>query len=95
MKEAWSGIDVFLKKRYDLIPNLMETVKGYAIHEKTVLENIITYRSAAMNATSVKEKMEAESQLNKAVSALIYSVRENYPEPKADKCNKPVLQSGV
>src|ERR1039458_1362559 len=60
---AWADIDVQLKRRYDLIPNLVETVKGYAAHEKGTFENIAKYRSAAMTATTPAEKSEAEGQL--------------------------------
>lgn len=82
VKEAWSGIDVSLKKRYDLLPNLVETVKGYAAHEKSTLEEVTRYRTASMNATSTAEKAQAESGLTRALGSL-FAVAENYPELKA------------
>lgn len=91
MQEAWSGIDVFLKKRYDLIPNLVETVKGYATHEKSTLEEITSYRSAAMSAKSAHDKIESETKLDKALVNL-FAVAENYPELKANE-NFRQLQS--
>ena len=65
---AWSDIDVQLKRRYDLIPNLVETVKGYAAHEKGTFENVAKFRSAAMSATTPAEKSEAEGQLTYALA---------------------------
>jgi LemA protein len=82
--EAWSGIDVQTKKRYDLIPNLVETVKGYAAHEKGVFEKVAELRSAAMGAGSVQEKAQAESQLTNTLKTL-FAVAENYPELKANE----------
>jgi LemA protein len=81
---AWSDIDVQLKRRHDLIPNLVETVKGYAAHEKGTFENIARYRSAAMSATTVDEKAQAEGQLTQALRGLL-AVAENYPELKASE----------
>lgn len=83
VEEGWSGIDVQLKKRYDLIPNLVNTVKGYAKHEKDVLENVTKYRSAAMNASSPEERIEAENQLTSTLKTL-FAVAESYPDLKAD-----------
>ncbi len=83
-QEAWSGIDVQLKRRYDLIPNLVETVKGYQIHEKNVLENIAKFRSVSMHATTVQEKSAAEGALSGALKTL-FAVAENYPELKANE----------
>ena len=83
LDEAWSGIDIQLKRRYDLIPNLVETVKGYSTHEKTVLENITKYRSAAINSKSVEEKANAEASLTQSLKTL-FAVAENYPELKAN-----------
>ncbi len=83
VEEAWSGIDVFLKKRYDLIPNLVETVKGYASHEKQTLENITEARSRAMGANSVEDKQAAEQNLNRALMNVM-ALAENYPELKAN-----------
>jgi len=81
--EALSGIDVQLKRRADLIPNLVETVKGYAKHEKTVFENVTKARSALMNAGTVGQKAEADDMLTGALKSL-FAVAENYPELKAN-----------
>ncbi len=83
MQEAWSGIDVFLKKRYDLIPNLVETVKGYAAHEKSTFEEITRYRAEAMQAKNPQEQVESEKGLRKALANL-FAVAENYPELKTN-----------
>src|SRR5256885_5520335 len=66
-ESAWSDIDVQLKRRHDLIPNLVETVKGYAAHEKGTFENVAKYRSAAMSATSAPDRAQAEGQLTMAL----------------------------
>src|SRR5256714_12722240 len=79
---AWSDIDVQLKRRHDLIPNLVETVKGYAAHEKGTFENIAKFRSMAMQATDPAGKAVAENQLSGALKSL-FAVAENYPELKA------------
>lgn len=84
VKNAWSQIDVQLKRRHDLIPNLIETVKGYMTHEKDTLENITKARSEAMGAGSVGEKSKAESKLSGAMSQF-YVVVENYPDLKANE----------
>jgi len=81
---AWSDIDVQLKRRYDLIPNLVETVKGYAAHEKGTFENVAKYRSAAMAATTPAEKSEAEGQLTYALRGLL-AVAEAYPQLQASQ----------
>ena len=81
-KEAWADIDVQLKRRYNLIPNLIETVKGYAIHEKGVFERVTEARTRAMGATNPKEKGEAENLLTGTLKTL-FAVSENYPELKA------------
>ncbi|MBS1939773.1 MAG: LemA family protein [Bacteroidetes bacterium] len=81
--EAWSGIDVQLKKRYDLIPNLVETVKGYAAHEKETFENVTRARAAAQQATTVEGQQAAEKQLNGALMNLL-AVAERYPDLKAN-----------
>ncbi len=81
---AWSDIDVQLKRRHDLIPNLVETVKGYAAHEKGTFENIAKFRSQAMQATSPGDKAQAENQLSGALKSL-FAVAENYPELKASE----------
>jgi LemA protein len=84
-KEAWADIDVQLKRRYDLIPNLVETVKGYAAHEKSVFENVTAARSAAMGVgTSVAEKGKAENMLSGALKSL-FAVAEAYPDLKANQ----------
>lgn len=83
VNEALSDIDVQLKRRYDLIPNLVETVKGYMQHEKNVLENITMARSAIMNAGSdLHKKAEADNMLSNALKNL-FAVAENYPDLKA------------
>jgi LemA protein len=81
---AWSDINVQLKRRHDLIPNLVETVKGYAAHEKGTFENIARYRSAAMSATTPAEKSQAEGQLTQALRGLL-AVAENYPQLQASQ----------
>jgi LemA protein len=81
---AWSDIDVQLKRRHDLIPNLVETVKGYAAHEKGTFENIAKFRSQAMQATGPADKAAAEGQLTGALKSL-FAVAENYPELKASE----------
>jgi len=80
--EAWSDIDVQLKRRYDLIPNLVETVKGYATHERELLENVTKARSQAMQATGPEQKGQAENMLSGALKSL-FAVAENYPDLKA------------
>lgn len=84
VEEAFSTMDVYLKKRYDLIPNLVETVKGYAKHESETLASVIGARNRAANATSVDEKMEAEKQLNASMMNL-FAVSEQYPDLKANQ----------
>ena len=81
---AWSDIDVQLKRRHDLIPNLVETVKGYAAHERGTFENIAKFRSQAMQATSPADKAVAENQLTGALKSL-FAVAENYPQLKASE----------
>jgi len=84
VKNSWAQIDVQLKKRFDLIPNLVETVKGYAKHEKTVLTDITKARNMMMKASDVKGKAEAENQLTGALKSL-FAVSENYPDLKANQ----------
>ena len=84
VKNAWSQIDVQLKRRHDLIPNLMETVKGYMVHERTTLENITAARSRAMSAETVGDKAKAEGELSGAMSKF-FLVVENYPDLKANQ----------
>jgi LemA protein len=83
-ESAWSDIDVQLKRRHDLIPNLVETVKGYATHEKTTFEDIAKYRSMAMQATGPVDKAAAENQLTGALKSL-FAVAENYPQLQASQ----------
>lgn len=92
-KNAFSDIDVQLKMRYDLIPNLVETVKGYATHEKGLLEKVTAARSTAMAGGSVAQRSMAESALTGAVTSLL-AVAENYPQLKAD-ANFRQLQSDL
>lgn len=82
--EAWSGIDVQLKRRYDLIPNLVETVKGYAKHEKKLFEKVTSLRSSAMKAENPEEKGKLENELTGTLKTL-FAVAENYPELKANE----------
>jgi LemA protein len=82
VKESWSDIDVQLKRRYDLIPNLVETVKGYASHEKGALEAVINARAKAMGAQSVAEHAQAENMLSGALKSL-FALSEAYPDLKA------------
>jgi LemA protein len=81
---AWSQIDVQLKRRYDLIPNLVETVKGYAAHESQTFEKVTAARTAAMNAGTVKEHGEAENMLSSTLKSL-FAVAEAYPDLKANQ----------
>lgn len=84
MQEGWSGIDVQLKRRFDLIPNLVETVKGYASHEKETLQNVTSARTAVTNAGSDHEKrLEAENMLTGTLRTL-FAVAESYPDLKAN-----------
>ena len=82
-EEAWSGIDVQLKKRYNLIPNLVNAVKGYATHEKEVFENVAAMRSTGINAQTVKDQIAAENMITQALGKL-FAVAENYPDLKAN-----------
>jgi LemA protein len=83
VQEAWSSIDVMLKKRHDLIPNLVEIVKGYATHERETFESVTRARTQAMNASSVEEKQVAEKNLGQAMVNL-NAVAEQYPDLKAN-----------
>ena len=82
--ESWSDIDIQLKRRYDLIPNLLETVKGYADHEKQVFENVTRARAMAMGAKDVKSHAEAENMLTGALKSL-FAVAEAYPNLRASE----------
>ena len=84
VKEAWSTIDTQLKRRYDLIPNLVETVKGYAQHESQTLEKVIQARAEAMNQTGAKAKGKAEEGLSGALKS-IFALGESYPDLKANQ----------
>ena len=81
---AWSQVDVQLRRRYDLIPNLVETVKGYAKHEREVFEKVTQARAAAISAQTVKDQGQAENILSGALKSL-FAVAENYPELKANQ----------
>ena len=81
VKEGWSDIEVQMKRRYDLIPNLVETVKGYAAHEAGTLQKVTEMRTRAMNATAPEEKADAENMLTGALKSL-FAVSENYPDLK-------------
>src|SRR3989338_6740256 len=83
VKNGWSQIDVQLKRRHDLIPNLVETAKGYMGHEKSTLENVIKARLQAINADNIKDKQAAENFLTGTLRSL-FAVSENYPNLKAD-----------
>ena len=83
-QEAWSQIDVQLKRRYDLIPNVVETVKGYATHERGTLEAVVQARNAAMSANCVKATAEADNMLTGALKSL-FAVAEAYPNLKANE----------
>ena len=90
---AWSDIDIQLKRRHDLIPNLVETVKGYAGHEKSTFENIAKFRSMAMQATGPADRAQAEGQLTMALKSL-FAVAENYPQLRASE-NFTSLQNSL
>ena len=81
---SWAQIDVQLRRRADLIPNLMETVKGYMKHEREVLENVTKARSALMNAKTPQENIDADNMLTGALKSL-FAVSENYPDLKANQ----------
>lgn len=83
-ENGWSQIDVQLRRRYDLIPNLIETVKGYAAHEREVFENVTEARTHAMGATGVKDQAQAENAITAGLGRLI-AVAEGYPELKANQ----------
>ena len=83
-EEAFKTIDVYLKKRYDLIPNLVETVKGYAKHESQTLENVVAARNAAGTAVTAEQKAAAANQLNSSLRTLFTAVSESYPELRAN-----------
>ena len=84
VKNQWHQIDVVLKRRFDLIPNLVETVKGYAKHEKDTLEAVIAARNSYVSATVPEDQLKADGELTKAISKL-FALSENYPELKANE----------
>ena len=84
VENGWSQIDVQLKRRHDLIPNLVETAKGYMDHERTTLENVIKARQQAVDASGIKSKQAAENFLTSTLRSL-FAVSENYPNLKADQ----------
>jgi LemA protein len=88
---AWSQIDVQLKRRYDLIPNLVETVKGYAKHESGTLEKVIQARNMAMNAKTVGEHAQAENMLTGTLKT-IFALQESYPDLKANENFKQLME---
>lgn len=83
VEEGFSTMDVFMMKRYDLIPNLVETVKGYASHERETLDRVIQARNTAVNATSPEDKMQAEGEVSGVLSRL-FALSEAYPDLKAN-----------
>ena len=83
-KNAWAQIDVQLRRRYDLIPNLVETVKGYAAHEKETFENVVKARQAGIDASSIKEQGQAENMITGALRKL-FALSEAYPDLKANQ----------
>jgi len=93
IENAWAQIDVQLKKRNDMIPNLIETVKGYMKHEKSIFENIAKYRTAMINASSVEEKAKINNQISKALKS-IFALSENYPKLEASE-NFKMLQEEI
>ena len=84
VEEAFSTMDVYMKKRYDLVPNLVETVKGYAKHESSTFENVVKARSMAMGAQSVEERAQGENMLTGSLKSL-FALAESYPELKANQ----------
>lgn len=91
VRSSWSDIDVHLKKRYDLVPNIVETVKGYATHEKSVFENVTQARAFAMKASTPADKAKAENMFTDTLKSL-FAVAEAYPDLKAN-ANFQQLQS--
>lgn len=84
VEEAFSTMDVYLKKRYDLVPNLVNTVKGYASHEKETLEAVISARNAAVDSSNPEARLEAENQLTQTIGRL-FALSESYPDLKANQ----------
>ena len=84
IRESWSGVDVQLKRRYSLIPNLLETVKGYMKHERGLFEDVARIRTECMNTGNIREKGQAENSLTQTIKTL-FAVAENYPDLKASQ----------
>jgi LemA protein len=84
VKESWAQIDTVLQRRFDLIPNLVETVKGYAAHEKETLTRVVEARAKATSATVISDKVKATAEFESALARLLVTV-ENYPQLKADQ----------
>ncbi len=84
VEEAFSTMDVYLKKRYDLVPNLVETVKGYASHESKTLESVVSARAGAMGAKTIEDKIAGENHFQETLKTL-FAVAENYPDLKANQ----------
>lgn len=93
VREGWSGIGTFLQQRNDLIPNLVETVKGYALHESTTLQDVIRLRNQAINASTPAEQMATSNNMNKALGQL-FALAEQYPDLKANS-NYLALQADL
>lgn len=83
VEEGFATMDVYMKKRYDLIPNIVETVKGYAKHEKDTLTAVIENRNSALKATTIQDRVQSESQLNESIKSL-FALAESYPDLKAN-----------
>ncbi len=84
LEEAWATVDVYLKKRFDLIPNLVATVKGYAKHESETLEKVVSARSAALSSGTPEQKMEANKELTSSLRTFLHAVSESYPQLQAN-----------
>ncbi len=84
VEEAWATIDVYLKKRFDLIPNLVETVKGYAKHESETLEKVVAARNIAISSGTPAEKMAADKEVTASLKTFFHAVSENYPQLQAN-----------
>ncbi|MBQ8295232.1 MAG: LemA family protein [Clostridia bacterium] len=85
LEEAWANVDVYLKKRYDLVPNLVATVKGYAAHESETLKAVVEARNASASATTPQDKMAAANGMSSSLRTLFTAVSESYPQLKADQ----------
>lgn len=91
VKNAWSQIDIQLKRRYDLIPNLVETAKGYMAHERGTLENVVKARQQAIDAKGLADKAKAENMLTSTLRSL-FAVAENYPDLKANQTMMKLME---